>query len=89
MDSSQFLGYLITGIVTLGAFIGVINKFMQPINELRVVIQKLNDNIDVVKGDNAKHEKHLEKHDGQISKLERRVDKVETKVQMYHQHNDE
>lgn len=45
MDTIQFIGYLITSIVTLGAFVGVVMKFVQPINDLRIVIQKLNDAI--------------------------------------------
>lgn len=84
MSETQFLGYLVVAIVTLGAFIGVITKFTQPINDLRVVIQRLNDNIDSLKSTGERHNEKLEQHDKQISKLDRRVDKLETKIDMYH-----
>lgn len=88
MDETQFLGYLVLAIVTLGAFIAVIMKFIQPINDLRVVIQKLNDNIDSLKSTNSQHTKKIEQHDVQIGKLDRRVGRLETKVIMYHNDND-
>ncbi len=84
MDEAQFLGYLVLAIITLGSFIGVIVKFTQPINDLRVVIQKLNDAIDAMKKDNDTHSKRIEKHGEQIDKLEIKVDKLETKMDMYH-----
>lgn len=84
MDEMQVLGYAVTAIITLGAFIAVIQKFTTPINELRVVMQKLNDNIDMLKNDNAAHDKMLDKHGEQIDKLDNRVGKLETKVDMYH-----
>ena len=84
MDEMQVLGYAVTAIITLGAFITVIQKFTQPINELRVVMQKLNDNIDALKNDNTAHDKRLDKHGEQIDKLDNRVGKLETKVDMYH-----
>lgn len=84
MDEMQFLGYLITAIITLGAFIAVIVKFTQPINDLRVVIQKLNDIIDTLKSDNAQQNKRIDKHDEQINELDNRVGKIETKIEMYH-----
>ena len=84
MDEMQLIGYAVTVIITLGAFIAVIQKFTQPINELKVVIQKLNDNIDALKSDNATHDKRLDKHGEQIDKLDNRVGKLETKMDMYH-----
>lgn len=81
----EILGYAITAVITLGAFIAVIQKFTTPINELKLVIQKLNDNIDALKNDNASHDKRLDKHGDQIDKLDNRVGKLETKVDMYHQ----
>ena len=84
MDELQFLGYAITAIITLGGFIGVIMKFIQPINELRVVIQKLNDNIDALKNDNSQQTKRIDKHDVQIADLDHRIGKAETKIEMYH-----
>ena len=84
MDEMQFLGYLIMAVISLGSFIAVILKFTQPINELRVVIQKLNDNIDSLKSDNANQTKRIDKHGEEIDKLDKRVGTLETKVDMYH-----
>ena len=82
MDEIQFLGYLITALITLGSFIAVIMKFVQPINELRVVIQKLNDNIDSLKKDNADQNKRIDRHGERIDQLDNRVGKIETKIEM-------
>jgi predicted nuclease with TOPRIM domain len=84
MGETEFLGYAVTAIITLGAFIAVIQKFTAPINELKLVIQKLNDNIDAIKNENATHDKRLDKHSDQIDKLDNRVGKLETKVDLYH-----
>lgn len=87
MDELQFLGYLVSAIITLGAFVAVIIKFVQPINDLRVVIQKLNDNIDSLKKDNTQQNKRIDKHGEQIDQLDRRVGKIETKIEI--RRNDE
>lgn len=84
MDEMQFMGYLVSSIITLGGFVAIIMKFIQPINDLRVVIQKLNDNIDALKDDNTQHGKRIDKHGEQIDKLDHRVGKIETKIEMYH-----
>ena len=84
MDEMQMLGYIVTAIITLGAFVAVIQKFTQPINELRVVIQKLLDNIDAMKSNDQKRDERLDKHDDQIGKLDDRVAKVETRMDIYH-----
>ena len=82
MDEIQFLGYLIMAVITLGSFIAVIMKFVQPINELRVVIQKLNDNIDSLKSDNAVQNKRIDRHGERIDQLDNRVGKIEMKIEM-------
>lgn len=82
MDEIQFLGYLIMAVITLGSFIAVIMKFVQPINELRVVIQKLNDNIDSLKNDNAVQNKRIDRHGERIDQLDNRVGKIEMKIEM-------
>ena len=84
MNEVEFLGYLVTAIITLGGFIAVIMKFTQPINELRLVIQKLNDTIDALKDDTDILNKRIEKHGEQIDDLDHRVGKIETKIEMYH-----
>ena len=87
MDDVQFLGYLISAIITLGGFIAVIMKFIQQINDLRVVIQKLNDTIDTLKDDNLTQNKRIEKHGEQIDELNHRVGKIETKIDMHLEDN--
>lgn len=82
MDEIQFLGYLIMAVITLGSFIAVIMKFVQPINELRVVIQKLNDSIDSLRNDNAAQNKRIDRHGERIDQLDNRVGKIETKIEM-------
>ena len=84
MDEVQFLGYLVLAIITLGGFIAIIMKFVQPINDLRVVIQKLNDSIDAITKNNERQTKRIDKHDEQIDKLDHRVGTIETKMDMYH-----
>lgn len=85
MDEFAILGYVVSAIITLGGFIAVIMKFVQPINDLRVVIQKLNDNIDSLKNDNATQNKRIEKHGEQIDDLNNRVGKIETKIELHHE----
>lgn len=70
-------------IITLGGFIAVIMKFIQPINDLRIVIQKLNDTIDALKEDNLSQNKRIEKHGVQIDDLNNRVGRIETKIDMH------
>lgn len=84
MYDLQFLGYLVCSLVTLGGFIGVIMKFVQPINDLRVVIQKLNDNIDALKNDSEQQNNRIDRQGERIDKLDNRVGKIETKIEMYH-----
>lgn len=84
MDTMQFMGYLISAVITLGGFIAIIMKFVQPINDLRVVIQKLNDNIDSIKSENKTHERRITQHGKEIDELDNRVGTLETKMDMYH-----
>jgi len=84
MDEAQIIGWIVSAVITLGAFVAVIMKFTQPINDLRVVIQKLNDNIDALKSDNKSHDERITKHGEEIDKLDNRVGKLETKMDMYH-----
>lgn len=84
MNEHEILGYIVSAVITLGGFAAVIMKFIQPINELRVVIQKLNDAIDTLKDDTLQQNRKIEKHDEQIDKLDSRVGTLETKMNMYH-----
>ena len=82
MDEIQFLGYLIMAFINLVSFIAVIMKSVQPINELRVVIQKLDDTIESLKSDNAIQNKRIDRHGERIDQLDNRVGKIETKIEM-------
>lgn len=84
MNEVQILGYAITAIITLGAFISVVQKFTQPINELKIVIQELRDCISSLKNDNATQNRRIEKHGEEIDRLKDRVGTIETKIDMYH-----
>lgn len=84
MDEVQWIGYIVLAVITLGSFIGVVMKFIQPINELRIVIQKLNDNIDAMKKDDETRDKRINEHGDQIDALTGRVGKLETKMEIYH-----
>ena len=84
MNEAQVIGYAVSVIITLGAFVAVIQKFTQPINELKIVIQKLNDNIDALKSDSINQNRRIEKHGEEIEDLDKRVGKIETRMDMYH-----
>lgn len=84
MEETQFLGYLITAVITLGAFVAVIQKLTQPINDLKVVIQELRDCISSLKTDNATQNRRLEEQGREIDDLKDRMTKAETKINMYH-----
>ena len=87
MEQTQFLGYLVTAIITLGSFVAVIQKLTQPINDLKVVIQELRDCISSLKNDNATQNRRLDEHGKDIDDLKDRMTKAETKINMYHNSN--
>lgn len=84
MNDVNVIGSAVLVVITLGSFIGVIAKFTQPLNDLKVVIQKLNDNIDKLNAENQNQNRRLDKHGEEINHLTGRVDKLETKVSIYH-----
>jgi chromosome segregation ATPase len=84
MEGTQFLGYLVTAVITLGSFVAVIQKLTQPINDLKVVIQELRDCISSLKTDNATQNRRLDEHGKDIDDLKDRMTKAETKINMYH-----
>lgn len=84
MEDTQFLGYLVMAIITLGGFVTVIQKFTQPINDLKVVIQELRDCISSIKEDNASQNRRIEEHGKEIDNLKDRMGKAETKIDLYH-----
>lgn len=80
MDDVVLIGYAVTAVVVLGGFIGVIMKFTQPINDLRVVIQKLNDKIDSIIADANELKIRVGEHGKEIDALGTRVCKIETRI---------
>lgn len=84
MPQEQFIGNVILAVITLGSFLAIVQKFTQPINDLKVVIQELRDCINDLKNDNATQNKRLEKHGIEIDDLKERVGRIEIKVDMYH-----
>lgn len=80
MDDVVLIGYAVTAVVVLGGFIGVIMKFTQPINDLRVVIQKLNDKIDSMIEDANELKTRVGEHGKEIDSLGTRVSKIETRI---------
>lgn len=83
-DEAQLLGYIVLSVITLGSFIAVVQKFTQPINDLKLVIQELKGCVRSLKEHNDIFNKRLEKHGDEIDKIEKRVQKLETKMDMYH-----
>lgn len=82
MDDVLLIGYAVTAVVVLGGFIGVIMKFTQPINDLRVVIQKLNDKIDSMIEDANELKIRVGEHGKEIDALGTRICKIETRMDM-------
>ena len=86
MDDVVLIGYAVTAVVVLGGFIGVIMKFTQPINDLRVVIQKLNDKIDSIIADANELKIRVGEHGKEIDALGTRVCKIETQIDLDNKH---
>lgn len=84
MDEAQFLGYLVTAVITLGAFMLVIQRLTQPINDLKVVIQELRDCISALRNDSNTQNKRLDEHGKEIDALKDRIGKAEVKINLYH-----
>ena len=87
MNEALVIGYIVLAIITLGSFIGVVMKFIQPIHKLEIVIQKLNDKLDNIMNNDTERDKRIAKHGEEIDKLDHRVGKIETKMDFYHRDN--
>ena len=84
MEQAQLIGY---GVIALSAIIGfvvTVLKFVQPINELRVVIQELKDCINNIIKDNTRHTQRLDKHRDQIEELQKDVVEIKLMMNVYH-----
>lgn len=84
MNEALIIGYLVLAVITLGAFVAVIMKFVQPINELRIVVQKLLDRLESTEKNDVVRDERIKKHGEELNKLSGRVGKLETKMDMYH-----
>ena len=84
MDNFQVLGIVVSAVITLGGFVAVIMKFVQPINELNIVIQRLDDTIKNLQENNDVQNRRIGKHGEQIDKLDKRVSKIEVKMDSLH-----
>lgn len=84
MDQAEMIGYVVLVVITLGSFIAVVQKFTQPINDLKVVIQELKDCINQMRADNEMQNRRITEHGKEIDELKSRIDKLETKVDMHH-----
>lgn len=84
MNEAEFLGYVVLAIITLSSFIAVANKFTQPINDLKVVVQELRDCISSLKETNNEQNRRINRHGEEIDNLKSRVKAIETKIELYH-----
>ena len=84
MDEAQMIGYVVLVVITLGSFITVIQRFTQPINDLKVVIQELRDCINVLKNDNETQNRRITEHGKDIDQLKMDVGELKTKMDLYH-----
>lgn len=84
MNETLLIGYAVTAVVVLGGFIAVVQKFTQPINDLKVVIQRLIDTMDTLEKANADQNKRLDRHGQEIDDLKGEVSEIKIKMNMYH-----
>lgn len=84
MDEYQLIGYVVSTLITLSGFVTVIIKFTQPINDLRLAIQKLSDSIDSMRTNAERQDRLIDEHETKINEIDGRMTKLETKVNIYH-----
>lgn len=84
MSEALLIGYAVTAVVILGGFIAVVQKFTQPINDLKVVIQRLIDTMDNLEKANDAQNKRLDKHGEEIDELRGEVKTIKAKMSLYH-----
>lgn len=84
MDETLFLGYSVLTVITLGAFMLVIQRFMQPVNDLKIAIQELRDYIGTLKESNAAQNKRIEELEKTVNALDKTVEKILAIVQLHH-----
>lgn len=84
MEQAQLIGYGVIALSTILGFIVTVLKFIQPINELRIVIQELKDCIKNIIKDNARHTERLDKQRDQIEQLQKDVVEIKLMMNVYH-----
>ena len=84
IDQTQFLGYLVLSIITLGSFVTLIFKLSKPINNLNLVIQELKICVNNLKDSNLQITDRLNPHSEKIDTLDKRLNQMETKMSLYH-----
>lgn len=84
MEQAQLIGYGVIALSTILGFIVTVLKFIQPINELRIVIQELKDCINNIIKDNARHTERLDKQRDQIEQLQKDVAEIKLMMNVYH-----
>ena len=82
MPQEQLLGNIVLVVITLGSFITVIQKFTQPLNELKIVIQELKDCITTLRNDNEIQNKRIEKHGTEIDELKTKLNCIDKDIHL-------
>ena len=88
MDQAQMIGYFIIAAGAVISFILSVNKltdkFTEPMNELKLAIQKLSDSINNLLKDMDTLNLRVSQHGKNIDDLNLKIKEIETKVNMYH-----
>lgn len=88
MAEAQVVGLIIGAVVLIGSFVAlvvkILNKFTEPINELRIVIQRLDDTLRTLTSDIESIRRRVDNHGEQIDKIAIDLQTLNTKVSMYH-----
>ena len=62
MDDKIIISYVIIALLTVGSLVAMVLKFIQPINELKIAIQKLTDSIDNLIKENETLKARINEH---------------------------
>ena len=84
MEQATVIGTIVLALATIIGFITSIVNLVKPINELRIAIQKLNDNLEHIKNENSGRDERIKKNVEDIKKLNDRMYKVERDIAVYH-----
>lgn len=84
MEQATVIGTIVLALATIIGFITSIVNLVKPINELRIAIQKLNDNLEHIKIENSGRDERIKKNTDDIKKLNDRMYKVERDIAVYH-----